>query len=106
MPEYRKLLEKADELVSVIQHHDGITATSKYHIEELFKRRMKQSEEELVVAIKKINSLSSPVCQLFNNGNKCVLSNVDGPKLNLKVFHEGASKVDRIELVLPAGKYY
>jgi hypothetical protein len=29
---YRGLLQKADELVAVMQHHDGITATSKYHI--------------------------------------------------------------------------
>lgn len=29
----RVLLNKADELLAVNQHHDGITATSKYHIE-------------------------------------------------------------------------
>jgi hypothetical protein len=37
----RGLLEKADALLAVMQHHDGITATSKYHIEELFIRRMR-----------------------------------------------------------------
>ena len=30
--EHRKLLNRADELLSVMQHHDGITATSKYYI--------------------------------------------------------------------------
>ena len=89
-----------------MQHHDGITATSKYHIEELFKGRMRKGEADLVEAIKKLNSLSSPVCQLFNNGNKCVLTNVDGAKITLKVLHEGVSKIERIELVLPTGKYY
>jgi len=30
--QYRELLRESDELLAVIQHHDGITATSKYHI--------------------------------------------------------------------------
>lgn len=30
---YRTSLVRADELLAVMQHHDGITATSKYHIE-------------------------------------------------------------------------
>lgn len=29
---YRKTLVTADELLSIMQHHDGITATSKFHI--------------------------------------------------------------------------
>ena len=45
------LLKRADELVSVMQHHDGITATSKYHIEELFKKRMRETSNDLVKAI-------------------------------------------------------
>jgi hypothetical protein len=106
VPEYRSLLERADALVSVMQHHDGITATSKYHIEELFKGRMRKGEEELVAAIKKLNSISSAACQLFSGGNKCVLANVNGPRIHLRVLHEGASKVERIELVLPSGQFY
>ena len=35
--DHRKLMVRADELLSVMQHHDGITATSKYHIEEKFR---------------------------------------------------------------------
>ena len=30
---YRALLERVDALLSIMQHHDGIAATSKYHIE-------------------------------------------------------------------------
>lgn len=33
----KNLLVEADELLSVMQHHDGITATSKFHIEEQFR---------------------------------------------------------------------
>lgn len=36
----RSLLVASDQLLSVMQHHDGITATSKLHIENLFKDRM------------------------------------------------------------------
>jgi len=45
---YRKTLTEADELLSVLQHHDGITATSKAHIEKLFKDRMKAKSDSLI----------------------------------------------------------
>jgi hypothetical protein len=31
-----------------MQHHDGITATSKMHIEDLFKERMKNSSRSMI----------------------------------------------------------
>jgi hypothetical protein len=54
-----------------MQHHDGITATSKYHIEDLFKKHMKSSSDSLIKAIMKLKGQNSPVCSLYNNGNKC-----------------------------------
>lgn len=47
----RKLLTEADELLAVMQHHDGITATSKYHIEELFIKRMTNVSDKMVKGI-------------------------------------------------------
>jgi hypothetical protein len=31
-----------------MQHHDGITATSKKHIEDLFKERMRKSSKQMI----------------------------------------------------------
>lgn len=40
-----------------MQHHDGITATSKSYIEKLFKDRMVNSSKELIEIIKRIDSV-------------------------------------------------
>lgn len=38
---FKTYLRKAEQLLAVMQHHDGITATSKLKIEELFKKRIR-----------------------------------------------------------------
>jgi hypothetical protein len=47
----RQLLIQGDELLAVMQHHDGITATSKYHIENMFKDRMNAKSNEILNSI-------------------------------------------------------
>lgn len=75
---YRGLLQKADELVAVMQHHDGITATSKYHIQELFKRRMRTASDDIIRAVAKLKGKSAQTCNLYTNGNKCSLASQQG----------------------------
>lgn len=51
------IIQKSEELLAIMQHHDGITATSKAHIEKLFKDRMNNSSKELIEIIKRIDSV-------------------------------------------------
>lgn len=51
------IVQKSEELLAIMQHHDGITATSKSYIEKLFKDRMNNSSKELIEIIKRIDSV-------------------------------------------------
>lgn len=68
---FRGLLVQADQLLSVMQHHDGITATSKYHIENLFKTRINSKTLDLMNAIAEIRGLPLHPCTLHQGGNRC-----------------------------------
>jgi len=86
------MLKKSDELLSVFQHHDGITATSKYHIEELFKDRMKVQTDSLLNAIMRITQINSPeICKLSIEGNSCEITMIAN-EMYLIVLHEGGFK--------------
>lgn len=68
---------------------------------------MKQTSKELVRAIGKLTKHEQDiVCQLYDDGNECKLSDLNGEQKYLTILHEGASKVEKIELRLPAGQYY
>lgn len=54
-----------------MQHHDGITATSKYHIEEGFKNAMRKTSDTLIKNIAKFKGKNGPSCNLYTKGNKC-----------------------------------
>ena len=58
---------KAEELLAVMQHHDCITATSKTHIERMFKDRMRNMTTQLIQSMKNMNSYEeeSIVCRLY-----------------------------------------
>jgi hypothetical protein len=56
-----------------MQHHDGITATSKYHIEEMMKNRMIGLSEEILNTIAKLNKLPEKKCNFYGNVNRCTL---------------------------------
>jgi replicative superfamily II helicase len=42
---FSSIVQRAEELLAIMQHHDGITATSKSYIEKLFKDRMINSSK-------------------------------------------------------------
>jgi hypothetical protein len=57
-----------------MQHHDGITATSKTHIERGFKLKMKDKSNEIIDHIQKIhNTANTFVCRLYETRNECEL---------------------------------
>lgn len=68
------LLAESNELLALMQHHDGITATSKRHIEAEMKGRMKTTSDALVESIKKVGGFTKEFCSLYSDGNKCALS--------------------------------
>lgn len=69
---YHMTVLKAEELLAIMQHHDGITATSKSYIEKLFKDRMINSSRELIDAVQKVHKLQAPKeCRLYENHNTC-----------------------------------
>lgn len=90
------IVQKAEELLSIMQHHDGITATSKAHIEKLFKDRMINSSRDLIEIIKRVDSVQAiEECRLFENHNTCNITKKEA-KITLSIFHEGVSKKERI----------
>jgi hypothetical protein len=88
-----------------MQHHDGITATSKYHIETAFQDKMKSKSAEIVRLISEMKGASSQTCNLYQSGNKCTLSTQEDI-IYLSVMHEGAIKKERVELILPGAVSY
>lgn len=81
-----------------MQHHDGITATSKYHIETLFKNRMKEMTNQLIGLISEIKNISEKNCKLYE-GN-CIFDSKDDI-VYLTILHEGVQKKERVQLFLP-----
>lgn len=73
----RSLLVASDQLLSVMQHHDGITATSKLHIENLFKDRMGAKTIEIINAISELKEVPRQNCNLYQNGNACAINSQD-----------------------------
>jgi hypothetical protein len=73
----RLLLQEADELLAVMQHHDGITATSKYHIEEMFKDRMRAKTTDLISALADLKQVPHQNCNFYQGSNSCVLNSQD-----------------------------
>jgi hypothetical protein len=91
--------------LAVIQHHDGITATSKYHIENLFKERMNQKTKDMLHVIAELKGLPLESCNLYQGGNRCDL-NSQLEKTYVSIVHEGVPKTERLEFVLPQGIFY
>ena len=57
-----------------MQHHDGITATSKSYIEDSFKTKMGRVETEILNEIDKIYNISERgevVCRMYSTNNVC-----------------------------------
>lgn len=88
-----------------MQHHDGITATSKYHIEELFKDRMKAKSVSIISALSDLKEVPHQYCSFYQGGNSCVLNSQDDT-VYLSIIHEGAPKKERLEIVLPKTSAY
>ena len=95
-----------------MQHHDGITATSKTYIERLFKQRMRQSTATLIKTLGRMTKNSSKTldkvtCKFFEQNNVCTLdTNTDNKYLTVKILHEGKKKKERLELVFPKDAYF
>ena len=53
----QNLLNKSNELLALMQHHDAITASAKRHIEKEMKDRMKTNTDQIVEDIKKIKGI-------------------------------------------------
>ena len=51
------MLQAADELLAIMQHHDGITATSKTHIELDYKDKINNISEQIG---QRLNNLYNP----------------------------------------------
>lgn len=75
-----------------MQHHDGITATSKYYIEENFKNVMRRTSDALIKSIAKLKGQNGPICNLYTKGNKCSIENEREQTIYLTILHEGAPK--------------
>lgn len=57
-----------------MQHHDGITATSKTYIEDELQNRMDKASDEIINSLSKIHGYSDKlVCKLFEDQNSCVI---------------------------------
>lgn len=101
----KKLLNDADELLAVMQHHDGITATSKYHIENMFKDRMNAKTTAIIDAISDIKQVPKQNCKFYQGGNTCAIQ-TEEDTVYLSILHEGAPKKERVEIVLPNNVAY
>lgn len=64
--ENAKNLQDADELLAIMQHHDGITATSKTYIEDEFKNRMIRQTTDIVKKIKQLHGAANTITCKFH----------------------------------------
>ena len=92
----------------MVQHHDGITATSKTYIETLFKNRMRNQTTILLESIRKIKEYSNTeiLCRLFENNNVCQLSGMTNDVVVMKILHEGTKKKERVEIIVHPDAFF
>jgi hypothetical protein len=74
-----------------MQHHDGITATSKYHIENMFKDRMNAKTAAILDAISGLKGVPKQSCKLFQDANACSIISQE-ETVYFSIIHEGAPK--------------
>lgn len=73
-----------------MQHHDGITATAKRHIEKEMKTRMKANSDEIHSKLAEMTG-QKILCPLYQNRNKCTFTSIE-PIVYLSILHEGTAK--------------
>ena len=94
----------------MLQHHDGITATSKTYIEDEFRKRIRDRSNEIMASIQKIHSATQEVvCNFYDSLNECEIKDVvasGAPIKALYIMMHGGSKSEKIELKLPNGVFF
>jgi hypothetical protein len=89
-----------EELIAMQQHHDGITGTSKHHIEADMINRMKNADKQIISKVRDMFKISNVVeCDLVANNNVCVMPN-NWEEFTLELYNFGAERKETIEVVL------
>ena len=97
----------------MLQHHDGITATSKTYIEDEFRKRIDKRNEMIVAHLKEIYKLAGDgahVCELYKSNNVCKFkrewTNGSLSPFKFTIVSFGHPKLEKIELTdLPSDFY-
>lgn len=90
-----------------MQHHDGITATSKHQIEVQMINKMNASRVIILQNFKKQQDVEDYfTCDVFANNNECEIDNAINGAFHLKLYSYGTARKERVEIVLPNGKYW
>ncbi len=110
---YYQLLEETAEQVSYLQHHDGISGTSKYDVMDELEDRNRQLYEQLAdQVLGEVFSIEFPLgtdAQYFRCflGEDCVIPEGAFGDIYLKVLNsDGSSKREPIIVNLPPNEYY
>lgn len=102
-----KKVQPMEELLAIMQHHDGITATSKHHIEMQMISKMNASRDVIMKEFKSAQSLPQYFhCDLYANNNECTIEPSVVSDFHLILYSFGTSRKERVEVKLPDGKYF
>jgi hypothetical protein len=103
---YKKLLPM-EELLAIMQHHDGITATSKHYIEVDMMKKMNKTNQDIVEQFKDLSGASKIFyCDIFANNNECTIDISVSTNFELTLHNFGTARRERVEVKLPNGKYF
>ena len=88
-----------------MQHHDGITATSKGWIMKEMQDKMRDVNNDIFNSLKDINKVEYRQCNLMENNNECYIPDVESDFV-LSLYHYGTPKNERIEVRFPPNKVF
>ena len=99
------IIRSGESIVSMMQHHDGITATSKHWIMLEMQNKMSQINTDILSSLKNVFKSTFLECNLLENHNECVISTTDSHFV-LNLYHYGTPRNERIEVIFANKSIY
>lgn len=102
-----ELVDPAERLLALMQHHDGITGTSKHHVTLNMMAKLNKSNDNLRKEVQRLyRTEGATECRLYENNNECTLDDKVGNSVEMTILNFGTTRFERLEVRFPANRYF